>query len=191
MYEHLACQGAWIEGAEGRISNIEDNDVGSKKHMDKVEHMLKSTIARNEDLEEWSGRNDMQIFGVAKSTNIGCYYECVEKLLPDLFSAQVFTSTFLIERANRSLGPHPLLRAPPRPIIARVLNVKGSNMVLRLACERDQLQYQGTDILLFLNFILNVQEARCKVHRHQEHFERARPQIQHDLSGSPTDGGEW
>lgn len=65
---------------------------------------------------------------------------------------------FVVERAPRSLGPRSRPGAPPRPIIARLLNDRDA--ALSAASNKQDLQNEGSNISLYPDFTARVQEAR-------------------------------
>ena len=98
----------------------------------------------------------MRILGVPEPTNTGRMEEYVEKFLITLSKVLVVT------RAHRSLGTRPPPGSPSRPIVAKLLNYRDRDAVLRLARESGSITYEGNSI--YSDFTLQVQETRCKFH---------------------------
>lgn len=103
----------------------------------------------------------MNILGVSESTNVGNMEQYVEQLLVTLLGWNTFSEIFVIERAHRSLAPKPI-PGTPRPIIAQFLNYRDRDSALRKARELGSLRHEGSDISLFPDCMLQVQEA-CRL----------------------------
>ncbi|KAJ1172927.1 hypothetical protein NDU88_004769 [Pleurodeles waltl] len=86
----------------------------------------------------------------------------VEKLLLTLFGADSMSKVFIVERAHRSLATRPPPGAPALPIIARILNYKDSKTILKLAREKQPLNFEGNVVSIYPDFTRMVHEARKK-----------------------------
>ena len=162
MGERLDKQDARILNAEGRVSTLEDTSTTVVRRLERLETRLKTMAIKNEDLEARGRRNSIRIVGIAESTSTGRIDLFVEHLLTELFDRKSFTSNFVVERAHRSLGPRPVPGAPARPIIARLLNFRDRDTVLRLARESGGLRYHNSAISIYPDFTMAVQDARRK-----------------------------
>lgn len=131
---------ARIDTAEKHISEVEDTQAAMAKLLDRTERLLKMTAAKAEDLEARLGRNNLRIAGVAESTNTDPMEQYIEGLLTELFGRNCFSTTFAVEKAHRSLAPRLAPGALPR-LIARLLNYRDRNAILRRAREVGDLQF--------------------------------------------------
>ncbi|KAJ1159943.1 hypothetical protein NDU88_000447 [Pleurodeles waltl] len=85
MDGRLDHQPSRLDGAEERISGLKDGAVTTTKHLEKMEHLLKSIVANKKYLEKRSGSNNICIMGVAESTDMGHPDMFLECLLTKLF----------------------------------------------------------------------------------------------------------
>ncbi|KAJ1189349.1 hypothetical protein NDU88_006097 [Pleurodeles waltl] len=113
-----------------------------------------------DDLESRSRRNNLRIVGIAESTSIANMENFIKSLLIQLLGRDTFSAFFVVERAHRSLPARPLPGAPPRPVIARLLNYRDRDAALRRARELKTLRYECMTLSLYSDFILQVQEVR-------------------------------
>ncbi|KAJ1157657.1 hypothetical protein NDU88_010361 [Pleurodeles waltl] len=84
----------------------------------------------------------------------------VEGMLIQLLGRDTFSSQLVVERAHRVLQVRPLPSAPPRPIIARILNYGDRDAALRRACELKSLTHEGAAVSQYPDFTQQVQDAR-------------------------------
>ena len=66
---------------------------------------------------------------------------------------------FAIERAHRALMPPPV-GAPPRVIIAKILNYRDRDTILKVAREKGPLKFENHTIAIYPDYTRRVQEAR-------------------------------
>ena len=86
----------------------------------------------------------------------------VETWLQDIFGREAFTALFAVERAHRT-PPRPLPPGgPPRSMLARLLNYRDREIILRLARERGSIHYNGARISFYPDFSAEVQRKRAK-----------------------------
>lgn len=125
-----------------------------------MEKVLALIQAKNEDLEARSRRNNLRITGLPESTNMGQCKTYIENLIKEIIGHENLSSLFIIEWAHRSLVAKPIPGATPRPIIARVLNYRDRDNILRMAREKGTINFQGNSISFFPDFTVAVQAAR-------------------------------
>lgn len=153
-------QGEQLDEAEERITAVEDEAHTTMRKCEDMDKLLEVIKNRAEDLEPRSRRNNVRIAGVPESTNTGKMEIYVETMLKDIFGAESFSTVLIVERAHRSLAPKPPPGATPRPIIARVLNYRDRDSILRMAREKQTINYQGNNLAFYPDFTLTVQNAR-------------------------------
>lgn len=145
---------------ERRITESEEAQTDAHRTQKSMEKALLALQDKAEDLEARSRRSNLRITGVPESTVTGNMELFIEKLLTNLLGPETFSSTFVVERAHRSLDPWPPPGATPCPIIAKLLNYRDRDAALRTARELKSLHYEGSTLSLFPDFTLKVQEAR-------------------------------
>lgn len=151
-----------IKEAEKRISTLEDGATSSARQVTQMDRLLRIIAEKNEDLEARSRRNNVRILGLAETTNTGKMEVFVENLVTELFGKEAFSSHLIVERAHRSLTARPPPGAQPRPIIARFLNYRDRDAVLRRARELGAVKYGNANLSFFPDFTPSVQEGRRK-----------------------------
>lgn len=144
---------------ETRVTETEESHTAIDRKIRGMDKVLTLIQQKNEDLEARSRRNNVRITGVAETTNIAKMEVYVETMMSELFGSGL-SQMFLVERAHRTLGPQPQPGAPPRAIIARILNYRDRDTILRMARDVQDLQYQGNHISIFPDFTMQVQAAR-------------------------------
>lgn len=109
MGERLDNHHTRLGEAEQRISDQEDHTCELTRRLKRVERVLKTVAIKNEDLEARSRRNNICAAGLAESTNIGRPEIFMENLLKELFGAEAFTQSFVVEPATVpwALVPYP------------------------------------------------------------------------------------
>lgn len=148
-----------ITALETRTSDIEDSCTDLSKQLKDMVDLLNSVQSKNSDLEARSRRNNVRFTGIPESTNIPNMEEYIETMARELFSSDL-SDLFLIERAHRTLSPRPQPGMSPRPIIARVLNYRDRDAILKSAREKGMLHYQGNKIEVYPDYTMQVQNAR-------------------------------
>lgn len=115
-----------------------------------------------EDLENCMRMNNVHIVGLPGKTEGGDPTEFIEGWLLDIFGKDAFTPHFSVERAHCTpTRPQPPGN-PPRPVLPHLLNYHDKENILRLACERHNIQYDGVRISFYLDFSAEVQRNRAK-----------------------------
>ncbi|KAJ1124670.1 hypothetical protein NDU88_003119 [Pleurodeles waltl] len=159
MTERLDKHADRLDQSERHISEVEDGQSAMAMGQAKMGKELATLRAKVDDLEARSHRNNLGIVGIAESTAIDNMEGYIERLLVQVLGQDTFSSLFVVERALRSLATRPPLGAPPRPIIAKLLNYRDRNAALGRARELKTLQHEGMAISLYLDFTQQVQEA--------------------------------
>lgn len=160
MAERIDKHAGRLDVAEQRIVEVEEAQTTLDSDSKQLNTLVKTLQDKTEDLEARSRRCNLRLTGLPETTHTGIMELFVEKLLITLLGEGVFSPMFVVERAHRSLGPRPPEGAPPRPIIAKLLNYRDRDAALRLAREKHPLRYEGSTISLYPDFTIRVQEAR-------------------------------
>ncbi|KAJ1173728.1 hypothetical protein NDU88_005554 [Pleurodeles waltl] len=156
----LERQAGCITEAEQRISNVEDTVQAKSEQLLQMDKILQIIANKNEDLEARSRTNNLCIVGIPESTDTCHMEQYVERLLTTVVGREAFSKILVVERAHGALMTKLPPGAPPRPIIARLLNYRSRDTTLRLGREMHPLKFEGNEISIFLDFTIAVQEAR-------------------------------
>ena len=133
-----------VEEMEGCISANEDNMKDATMQIGKLEKEVQSLRDKVEDLENRIRCNNIRILSLPKDAE-GCdAVGFLERVIPEIHDIENFPPPITSERAHR-LGKPPTGRgdAPrPRPMIAKLLNFKNKEKIMRQTKGRDSLQKQ-------------------------------------------------
>uniref|UniRef100_H2ZYA4 L1 transposable element RRM domain-containing protein n=1 Tax=Latimeria chalumnae TaxID=7897 RepID=H2ZYA4_LATCH len=151
--------GAHIVEAENRISKIEDNEMGVKKKVKKMEQQLSTALDRIEDLENRSRRNNLRILGFPKGVEEGNPVKFLQEALPDLLDLDAGQS-LEIERAHQTLGPRPVPEQHPRAFIVKFLRYPTRDLLLLAAKNLSQLKWRDHRIFIFPDWSRELQLKR-------------------------------
>lgn len=148
-----------LDVLENRLSDTHDPTAEAQTQILNMEKVLEVIRLKNEDLEARSRRNNLCILGLLESTAISKMEPYIDNLLRELFGP-VLSPVMIAERAHRSLGPRPPPGAPPRPIIARLLNYTDRDAILREARAKSPITHQGNNLSFYPDYTPSVQAAR-------------------------------
>ncbi|KAL4008832.1 hypothetical protein ACER0C_002684 [Sarotherodon galilaeus] len=145
--------------AEQRISDMEDASVLTEAKVDKFQKRLEVLWSRVEDLENRSRRNNVQITGLKEGVEEpGKVDKYVTEILAK--ALELSGSEFEIECAHRSPVPMPESNKPPRAIHVRFLRSSAREKVLRVAREKQGIDWQGTKLSFFEDVTRELAEKR-------------------------------
>lgn len=92
--------------------------------------------------------------------------------MAELFGKEALTHLYVVERAHR-IPTRPLPPGnPPRPILARLLNYRDREIILKLAREKKNIQYNGTRISFYPDFSAAVQKNRARFSEIKKRLQR-------------------
>ena len=149
-----------VTEAETRISTAEDEITQLRIQ---VNQLLKSSVIleeRAEDAENRSRRNNLRLVGIPEGIDTLDMAQLVEDWFRTWVAGEALSGNFAIERAHRSLGARPPPGAPPRAIIARILNFRDRDAILRAARKAQELRFQNSKIMIFPDYSRAVQSRR-------------------------------
>lgn len=160
MSAKLEKQNTRIGVVEQRVSNTEDDLSAVTSKALNMEKVLALIQAKNEDLGARSRRNNLRITVLPESTNTGKMETYVKTLIKDIFGTENLSPILIVERAHRSHAAHPVPGAAPSPIIARLLNYRDRDAILRMARDNGTIPFQGNTLAFYPDFTVAVQAAR-------------------------------
>lgn len=147
---------------EGRISEVEDILPPLTRDTRSALQQAAQANAKNDDIENHLRRNNVRIVGLPEKVEGRDPTAFTEMWLQHIFCKDAFTALFTVERAHRTpLRPLPPGN-PPRSMLARLLNYKDREIILRLAREKGAVHYNGTKISFYPDFSAEVQRRRAK-----------------------------
>ncbi|CAL9691046.1 unnamed protein product [Knipowitschia caucasica] len=143
-----------IQTINARLEEVEDRVSGSEQRIQTMEDVMGELLKLQAKLESQlidqegrSRRNNVRIYGVieGEENNSPSMIDFVEKLLKENLQLPP-TLNLHVERAHRALAAVPPDGAPPRSIIARFLNYKIKDEVLRKAWQSKGFLWKGKQI---------------------------------------------
>ncbi|RXN13811.1 putative transposase element L1Md-A101/L1Md-A102/L1Md-A2 [Labeo rohita] len=139
--------------------------------------------ARLNDQEGRARRSNIRIYGVpekaeANSSDFISFLEDLLKSTLDLNSP----ADLQIERAHRALAPTPSAEAKPRSIIAKFLNYRTKELVIKTAWEKKVIEWKGNRIFCDHDYAPDVlwkrrkyQDAKRMLREHDIRFQTRFP----------------
>lgn len=147
---------------EGRISDMKDQMPPLTRDTRTALQQAAQATAKTEDIENRLRRNNVRTVGLPEKVEGRYPTAFIEQWLQDIFGKEAFTSLFAVERAHRT-PPRPLPPGNlPRSMLARLLNYKDHEIILKLARERGSVHFNGTKISFYPDFSAEVQRKRAK-----------------------------
>ena len=149
-----------VTETEDRVSSLENNVKDLQATVQSLSTKTGVLEYRAEEAESRARRNNIRLIGFPEGAEGGNCESFLEVWLKTWVPMESLSPCFPIERAHRALARKPPPGAPPRPIIARVLNYKDRDTVLRKARELGTIHYENQKIMLFPDYTPQVQKAR-------------------------------
>ncbi|CAJ1069840.1 unnamed protein product [Xyrichtys novacula] len=130
----------------GKLNSLTTAVQSLSDHVDEAESPLctylkqqRSLQQKLTDLESWSRRNNMRIFGVAEGEEGDSVLKFVEKFIKSELPASQ-NMELKIQRAHQTLAPRSRPDAPPRPIVVNFLEFTTKELILREAWKKKKIQ---------------------------------------------------
>ncbi|KAJ1156571.1 hypothetical protein NDU88_009289 [Pleurodeles waltl] len=126
---------------------------------------------RLEDAEGRSRPNNVGLLGFPEHAEGSAAGSIVESWIRDVLQLTGLSKVFVVESAHRALVA-PLPGAPPRAIIAHLLNYKDCDCVLRAVRESDRAIYENCKISIYPDytnkvFLKGIRGGQGKSLRHE------------------------
>lgn len=148
--------------AEGRISDIEDQLPPLARDTRAAAQQAAQNTAKTDDIENRLRRNNVRIVGLPEKVEGRDPTTFVEDWLLETFGKEAFSAIFAVERAHRTPPRPPQPGNRPRSMLARILNYRDREVILRLARERGAVQYNGSRVSFYPDFSAEVQRKRLR-----------------------------
>ncbi|CAJ0928425.1 unnamed protein product [Ranitomeya imitator] len=145
---------------EERVSTAEDHIVQLQKAEKKFTQAIAELAAKNEDLENRSRRNNIRIVGIPEKAEGRNPTEYIENWLLETFGDMALTKVFAVERAHRVPPKPPVPGANPRTMLAKILNYRDGDIILRKARDMTDLTVEGQRIAIYPDYSALVQKQR-------------------------------
>ena len=149
-----------VEEMEGHISANEDNIKDATTHIGKLEE-VQSLKGKVDDLNR-SRCNNIRVLGLPENAEGRDAAGFLERVLPELLGIENFSTPITCERAHR-LGKPPAGGADalrPRPMIAKLLNFKNKEKIMRLARQKGEIHYGNSRVYIFPDYSPSLQRLK-------------------------------
>lgn len=153
MSEKISTAEAGLGTLEAKTKRLEEQVLTLTKQQAEVHARLK-------DQEGRARRNNLRITGVPEGMEGPSMDLFVEDLVLKHLKPKRLSKFFTVERAHRALGGKPKPGAPPRTIIAQILNYRDRDAILQAARTHGDLHIDNAIIRFFPDFTLHVQRQR-------------------------------
>lgn len=150
-----------VTETETRISNMEDEIPPLQNHTERLQHQLSMVLAKQDDMENRLRRCNLRFIGLPEGSEGPDPPSFLENLLINTFGRTEFSTSFVVERAHRLAAKPPPPGAPPRTFIAKLLNFRDRDAVLRLTRLKGNIPFKNTEIKVFPDFSADVQKKRA------------------------------
>lgn len=149
-----------VQAAEETIEDLRGKTRSMEDRIQKLTHQHKEMALQLDDQEGRARRNNIRVVGVQEGLEGRSVELFLEDLILNHLKPKRLSKIFSVERAHRAPIPKPKPGAPPRTIIARILNFRDRDAILQAARVRGDLQYENTTIRFYPDFTLKVQRER-------------------------------
>lgn len=146
--------------AEHRISEVEDSLPPLQSSSDRLQQQVHLILQKQDDMENRLRRCNLRFIGLPEGSEGADPSSYLEQLLTQTYGRESFSSTFVVERAHRLSGRPPPQGAPPRTFIAKFLNYRDRDAILRLARVKGNIPFGNHKIAIFPDFSAEVQRRR-------------------------------
>ncbi len=127
--------GLQISKAETRISSTEDKLEWMDTEVTKLRKDNEYLMNKVEYLKNYNRRNNSHIIGLPQGWEGTDSIKFCTLLFLSIFSQENFSDPVIVERAHRSLVPHPPPESSPRPLLVQFLKYQDRERVLCYAAK--------------------------------------------------------
>ncbi|XP_073405639.1 uncharacterized protein [Dendrobates tinctorius] len=145
---------------EERVSVLEDHISKMQKAHTQCLQKCAALINKTDDLENRSRRNNVRLVGIPEKTEGNDTTKFIEKWLQDKIGGDNLSKMFVVERAHRvPMKPLPM-GSPPRTVLAKILNYRDRDAILRCVRTAEDMCINGQKISIYPDYSAEVQKQR-------------------------------
>lgn len=130
--------------------------------MEQAAREIQQLLLKQDDLENRARRNNLRFIGLPEGAEGASPATFLEELLVTTYGRAEFSQAFIVERVHRMPAKKPPPGAPPRVFIAKFLNYRVWDAVLRLAREKGNIPLGNHRVMAFPDFSAAVQQQRSR-----------------------------
>lgn len=149
-----------VTETEARISTVEDILHPLQHTTEDMQRQIQQLHSHQDDLENRSHRCNLRFIGLPERIEGKDPAEYLENLLIITYGREAFSVVFAVERAHRIPAKPPPTGAPPRTLIAKFLNFKDRDKIMRLTREKGNIRLEN--VAVYLDFSIEVQRKRSQ-----------------------------
>lgn len=150
-----------VTEVEQRVSTLEDQAAPLTGRVMEAERHIAKLHQHLDDQENRLRRCNLRFVGLPERAEGSSPETFLENLLISTFGRDQFSVMFAVERAHRILPKPPPPGAPPRTFIAKLLNYRDRDVVLRLTREKGPILHDNAQISVYPDFSVEVQKKRA------------------------------
>lgn len=151
-----------VSETERRVGNVEDDIHPLQISTEQLQHQLSTVLSKQDEMENRLRRCNLRFVGLPEKAEGTDPPTFLENLLIQTFGREAFSSTFVVERAHRLAARPPLAGAPPRTFIAKLLNYRDRDTILRLTREKGNIPFGNVTVAVYPDFSAEVQKKRAR-----------------------------
>lgn len=149
-----------VTEAENRLGTVEDSLPPLQNTTSELQHQVNQLLQKQDDIENRLRRCNLRFVGLPEGVEGKDPPAFLENLLCDTYGKESFSPTFVVERAHRLSGRPPPSGAPPRTFIAKFLNYRDRDTILRLSRVKGNIPLGNKMIAIYPDFSAEVQRRR-------------------------------
>lgn len=151
-----------VTDTETRISVAEDTLSPLPQDVRDLQRKYSLLMAKMDDQENRQRRSNLRFVGLPEGAEGRSPESFLESWLAEVLGRDKLSATFVVERAHRvPMTPGPL-GSPPRTFIAKLLNYRDRDTILRLTREIGHISIQNSKVSVYPDFSVNIQKERAK-----------------------------
>lgn len=155
---------------ETRLGRAEDRLYPLQHSQEDLQRQVQQLAQKQDNLENRTCRSSLWFIGLPEGSEGSDPATFLEKLLIATYGRDAFLATFVVEQAHHMPARRPPKGAPPRTFIAKLLNFRDRDAVLRLARVKCNIPFQSGYISAFPDFSVEVQKQRARFSEVKRHL---------------------
>ena len=149
-----------VTSAEGNITALQTEVKDLRNQVRDLNAVTGTLMNRADEAEGRARRSNLRILGFPERVERNAAEAFLERWISEITTQGELSPMFAIERAHRALAPPPPPGAPPRAFIAKILNYRDRDTLLKIARERGPLKFENHTVSIYPDYTRQVQEAR-------------------------------
>lgn len=156
----------WIEEVKIDISLLRQDMQQLRDRVqessDQANRLITQLQQKQDDLKNRMRGNNLRFIGLPEGTEGNNLATFLEDLLITTYEREAFSQSFAVERVHRMPAKKPPQGAPPRVFIAKFLNYKDRDAILRLSRNKGNIPLHNHQIMDFPDFSAEVKRQRSQ-----------------------------